>query len=282
MGPAGLSPRPASISTSSAAPAVLFTESPNDQPLFQSHHAVQFKMQQQRHHYLPLSSIRMPTLVSTSKSHPAAFFASTSSSTAELDACCSTFASSSHSYGSAPRRFPGGGASRQGQQPTAQQPSSAARGSSSRDCSNCNETLARFARHKKHIVHRKEAAGDEVPQGAVGVEVQRGRRRVYRERHGVEGGCRWEGFDMLEDAQTNKGRLMELVRSYLLPQGYPESVGPQYAPYMGWRAVQYFFGGALSVLSTKALLGALGVAGRHSGEPQPTALHPFPAFVQTY
>lgn len=47
-------------------------------------------------------------------------------------------------------------------------------------------------------------------------------------------------------------------------QGFPDSVGPQYAQYMAWRGVQYFFGGAMSVFTTKCLLGALGVAGRHS------------------
>eukprot|EP00198_Chlamydomonas_reinhardtii_P013815 XP_001703152.1 predicted protein [Chlamydomonas reinhardtii] len=39
-----------------------------------------------------------------------------------------------------------------------------------------------------------------------------------------------------------------------------------YAPYMAWRGVQYFFGGAISVFTTQSLLGALGVAGRYSGE----------------
>jgi hypothetical protein len=33
---------------------------------------------------------------------------------------------------------------------------------------------------------------------------------------------------------------------------------------MGWRGVQYFFGGAMSVFTTKCLLGALGVGGRHA------------------
>ncbi|KAI8464617.1 MAG: vitamin B6 photo-protection and homoeostasis-domain-containing protein [Monoraphidium minutum] len=70
---------------------------------------------------------------------------------------------------------------------------------------------------------------------------------------------------MVEDEQTHQGRLKEIVRSYLLPQGFPDSVAPQYARYMGWRGVQYFFGGAMSVFTTKCLLGALGV-GRHSGE----------------
>jgi hypothetical protein len=68
----------------------------------------------------------------------------------------------------------------------------------------------------------------------------------------------------VDDPQTYQGRLLGLVRSYLLPQGFPDSVAPQYATYMGWRGVQYFFGGAMSVFTTKCLLTSLGVAGRHS------------------
>jgi hypothetical protein len=68
----------------------------------------------------------------------------------------------------------------------------------------------------------------------------------------------------VDDPQTHQGRLQALVRSYLLPQGFPDSVAPQYASYMGWRGVQYFFGGAMSVFTTKCLLTSLGVAGRHS------------------
>jgi hypothetical protein len=33
---------------------------------------------------------------------------------------------------------------------------------------------------------------------------------------------------------------------------------------MFWRGVQYCFGGAISVFTTKSLLGALGVGGRHA------------------
>ncbi|WIA11604.1 hypothetical protein OEZ85_011709 [Tetradesmus obliquus] len=95
-----------------------------------------------------------------------------------------------------------------------------------------------------------------------------GRQRVYNIRRGVDKGSGrpWEGFDMVEDPQTHQGRMLALVRSYLLPQGFPDSVAPQYATYMGWRGVQYFFGGAMSVFTTKCLLSSLGVAGRHSGE----------------
>lgn len=68
----------------------------------------------------------------------------------------------------------------------------------------------------------------------------------------------------VDDPQTHQGRMLALVRSYLLPQGFPDSVAPQYATYMAWRGVQYFFGGAMSVFTTKCLLTSLGVAGRHS------------------
>lgn len=56
------------------------------------------------------------------------------------------------------------------------------------------------------------------------------------------------------------------LRRYLLPEGFPDSVAPQYARYMGWRGVQYFFGGAMSVFTTKSLISAIGFAGKHSGE----------------
>jgi hypothetical protein len=54
-------------------------------------------------------------------------------------------------------------------------------------------------------------------------------------------------WDMTETAQTLHGRLQDLLKSYILPQGFPDSVAPQYASYMGWRGVQYAFGGAISV-----------------------------------
>ena len=37
-------------------------------------------------------------------------------------------------------------------------------------------------------------------------------------------------------------QLAAVVKSMLLPHGYPHSVAPQFAPYMLWRASQYFFG----------------------------------------
>lgn len=104
--------------------------------------------------------------------------------------------------------------------------------------------------------------------GAICVElIQGGLRRVYRERDPVfpllEGVL--SPFDCIVQEQTHGGRIKALVQSYLLPQGFPESVAPQYASYMFWRGVQYLFGGAISVFTTQSLLGALGV-GKHAAE----------------
>lgn len=41
-------------------------------------------------------------------------------------------------------------------------------------------------------------------------------------------------------------QLVSVVKSMLLPHEYPASVAPQFGPYMGWRASQYFFGCAIS------------------------------------
>jgi len=152
-----------------------------------------------------------------------------------------------------------GNKQQQQQQPVDPQPPASTTTSSSKDGEGgVRRNLLRHRRGGEGA--REDAAADVVCIEAM----EGGRKRVYRARFGFEDGQHWHGFDMLEDEQTHQGRLKELVRSYLLPQGFPESVAPQYAAYMGWRGVQYFFGGAMSVFTTKCLLGALGVAGRHS------------------
>lgn len=96
------------------------------------------------------------------------------------------------------------------------------------------------------------------------VEVTKGRRRLYRARplpHADD-----QAFDITDERISNRNAAKDLLAGYLLPQGFPESVAPQYASYMRWRACQYFFGGAMSVYTTRSLLGALGVGGRHQGE----------------
>lgn len=52
------------------------------------------------------------------------------------------------------------------------------------------------------------------------------------------------------------------ISSWLVPEGYPDSVVPSYGPYMQWRALQHFFGGAIGVFTTQSLLHALGVSSR--------------------
>ena len=58
------------------------------------------------------------------------------------------------------------------------------------------------------------------------------------------------------------GRFLARI---LLPQGYPHTVAPNYLQYTRMRGLQYFFGGAIGVFSTRSLLSALGVTGRSKG-----------------
>ncbi|GFR40042.1 hypothetical protein Agub_g580 [Astrephomene gubernaculifera] len=119
----------------------------------------------------------------------------------------------------------------------------------------------------RHVVKEQGQVDD---TGSLAVESIGGRRRrVYMPRNGVDlsrESLAWQGFDIVDERQTHEDHFHALVHAYLLPNGFPDSVAPQYAPYMFWRGVQYFFGGAMSVFTTQSLLGALGVAGRYSGE----------------
>ena len=124
--------------------------------------------------------------------------------------------------------------------------------------------------NRHHTAEQGQA--DEV--GCLAIETDSGRRRrVYKPRGGVDPGkgrgspsASWEGFDITQERRSSEDHLRAFVHAYLLPNGFPESVAPQYASYMAWRGVQYFFGGAMSVFTTKSLLGALGVAGKYTGE----------------
>mmetsp|Transcript_29240 Transcript_29240/g.82515 ORF Transcript_29240/g.82515 Transcript_29240/m.82515 type:complete len:534 (-) Transcript_29240:354-1955(-) len=123
---------------------------------------------------------------------------------------------------------------------------------------------------ERQLSRRKGAAGDKAEgsgaeeaakpstSGTVltvcAVEVTKGRKRVYS----TDG----HAFQMVDDEVLRFVRLRNVLHSYLLPNGYPHSVAPEYSSYMFWRGVQYFFGGAMSVFTTRALLGALGVNGR--------------------
>jgi hypothetical protein len=35
---------------------------------------------------------------------------------------------------------------------------------------------------------------------------------------------------------------MAFIRSYVVPEGFPDSVTPSYVPYMTWRALKVYFG----------------------------------------
>lgn len=83
--------------------------------------------------------------------------------------------------------------------------------------------------------------------------------------------------------------IMAFIRSYVVPEGFPDSVTPSYVPYMSWRAlkvfcgtfvlqsvvtailkdevkfnglftIQHFFGGAMGVFTTRTLLSSVGVS----------------------
>ncbi|CAL4900837.1 unnamed protein product [Urochloa decumbens] len=54
--------------------------------------------------------------------------------------------------------------------------------------------------------------------------------------------------------------IMSFIRSYVVPEGFPHSVTPSYVPYMSWRALKHFFGGAMGVFTTRTLLNSVGVS----------------------
>ncbi|KAL8527653.1 hypothetical protein ACS0TY_005484 [Phlomoides rotata] len=75
--------------------------------------------------------------------------------------------------------------------------------------------------------------------------------------------------------QTPKAPVDELItfiRSYVVPEGFPDSVTPSYVPYMTWRALKHFFGGAMGVFTTQTLLSSLGVA-RNQSAPGAVAIN---------
>ncbi|KAK9167826.1 hypothetical protein Scep_003017 [Stephania cephalantha] len=54
--------------------------------------------------------------------------------------------------------------------------------------------------------------------------------------------------------------FMSFVRSYIVPEGFPDTVSSAYVPYMTWRAFKYFFGGAMGVFTTQTLLSSVGIS----------------------
>jgi hypothetical protein len=54
--------------------------------------------------------------------------------------------------------------------------------------------------------------------------------------------------------------MMSFITSYVVPEGFPHTVTPSYVPYMTWRALKHFFGGAMGVFTTQTLLSSVGVS----------------------
>ncbi|KAK6263535.1 Root UVB sensitive family - like 6 [Theobroma cacao] len=72
--------------------------------------------------------------------------------------------------------------------------------------------------------------------------------------------------------QAPVDELMSFVRSYVVPEGFPDSVTPSYVPYMTWRALKHFFGGAMGVFTTQTLLSSVGVS-RNRATPGAVAIN---------
>ncbi|CAO2828614.1 unnamed protein product [Amaranthus hypochondriacus] len=66
--------------------------------------------------------------------------------------------------------------------------------------------------------------------------------------------------------------LVSFIRSYVVPEGFPDSVSPSYVPYMTFRALKHFFGGAIGVFTTQTLLTSVGVS-RNRAAPGAVAMN---------
>jgi hypothetical protein len=95
---------------------------------------------------------------------------------------------------------------------------------------------------------------DALMSGAVAYEVSGASRRNY---------SRSDDTGEIDVSRVNaretRGRLFEEVRLFFLPEGFPDSVGPSYAAYTFWRFVQNVISAMTAVLSTQALLSAVGI-----------------------
>lgn len=76
----------------------------------------------------------------------------------------------------------------------------------------------------------------------------------------------------LQTPQAPVDELMSFIRSYVVPEGFPDSVTPAYVPYMTWRALKHFFGGAMGVFTTQTLLNSVGVS-RNRATPGAVAIN---------
>ncbi|MCO5603965.1 hypothetical protein L7F22_058122 [Adiantum nelumboides] len=96
-------------------------------------------------------------------------------------------------------------------------------------------------------------------------------RYTLKKQSGIKGESVFNVVNMKMDRNPFND-LVAFVKSCLVPEGFPESVSPSYTPYMQWRALKYFFGGAMSVFTTRSLLQAVGVS-RHGAAPTAMAVN---------
>lgn len=68
----------------------------------------------------------------------------------------------------------------------------------------------------------------------------------------------WGSAPAARSVQPEKGGLMGFLRRVFLPQGYPRSVHPDYAPSRRWAFVRNLASGAASYFGTAAVVGAMG------------------------
>lgn len=103
--------------------------------------------------------------------------------------------------------------------------------------------------------------------------LRNGRRHFFLEDRSGRGRRNGDELRVLEESQSRtwRGRAVDRFLRYFLPDGYPDSVGPDYLGYTRWRLAAFFFGGGVGVFSTQGLLLAVGV-GRQSAAPLAAAL----------
>ncbi|KAI4298900.1 hypothetical protein L6164_032413 [Bauhinia variegata] len=101
-----------------------------------------------------------------------------------------------------------------------------------------------------------------------------GRRWKYVVESDGSGGFKKNSFRALslQTHQAPLDELMSFVRSYVVPDDFPDSVTPSYVPYMTWRALKHFFGGAMGVFTTQTLLSSVGVS-RNKAAPGAVAIN---------
>ncbi|KAK4254490.1 hypothetical protein QN277_009868 [Acacia crassicarpa] len=101
-----------------------------------------------------------------------------------------------------------------------------------------------------------------------------GRRWNYVAENDGSGGFVKNSFRALslQTPQAPLDEMMSFIRSYVVPEGFPDSVSPSYVPYMKWRALKHFFGGAMGVFTTQTLLSSVGVS-RNKATPGAVAIN---------